>query len=228
MFLFLITPTTQNLPLKRTSKSLCFWSVLCFYLPKMYSYIICCISVAISLFPLTPHVTFLTVRKQLFQAVQIGILSLLEFAEKIPIFEKRCGKPLKKSYKLQVTNTVQTCPSKRSSSVGNSPRGENRLTTNNLRAISMELDSQGAQLLLAVSLRWSHSANKLPLFCLMSQQTLGIEGQAKTTVPLSLSRPSHPESLYACVVFSFLLPLFSLWPFRRLLFKSLRFSLVQQ
>lgn len=52
-----------------------------------------------SLFPLTPHVTFLTVRKHLFQAVQIGILSLLEFAEEIPIFEKRCGKPLKKSYK---------------------------------------------------------------------------------------------------------------------------------
>lgn len=42
-----------------------------------------------SVLPVTPHVIFLTGRKQLFRAAQIGILSQLEFAGEIPLFEKR-------------------------------------------------------------------------------------------------------------------------------------------
>jgi len=50
-----------------------------------------------SLFLLTPHVNFLTVRKSIVSgSANWHSLSLLEFAEEIPIFEKRCGKPLKK------------------------------------------------------------------------------------------------------------------------------------
>jgi len=52
-----------------------------------------------SLLP-TPHVNFLTVRKSIVSgSANWHSLSLLEFAEEIPIFEKRCGKPLKKKKK---------------------------------------------------------------------------------------------------------------------------------
>jgi len=85
--------------------------------------------------------TFWQFENQLFQAVQIGILSLCLNLQKRSLFLRKDVASHSKKKQLQVTNTVQTCPSKRGSSVGNSPRGENRLVTNNLRAISMKLDT---------------------------------------------------------------------------------------